>query len=181
MWITVPESQQSLEWYKRNIHQDYASLFLCVHDESDLLVDRTLMKPIMLKVSRISENKQLFDKVGLPYVNFYFDNEYDQWGSFTASGAFDPYKYEVSIVEQQNNIEPVTLKGKMAKMVVTRSEADVVYDEVAALPDGDVNLMLVIVSPDGTERKLVVTRKVDVSVFLGRVGFFWINDSGEKA
>lgn len=91
-WIKVDGGKLSDEIL--GVQQDMLAIFLHVHDEADYLVDKILMKPIMTKVAEVSENKRFFNRFGLPFVNMYFDIEFDKWDSFTAKESFSPSKYE---------------------------------------------------------------------------------------
>ncbi len=69
----------------RDIQQDQLTVWLSIHDEIDLTVNTRLMKPIMLEVNKIAELRQVFSSMNMPYLAFFLDNEYDDFGSFTAS------------------------------------------------------------------------------------------------
>ena len=74
----------SVDRYLRDVHQDRLAIFLTVHDEVVFAVDDRFKFTLMTSVSRIAENKKIMDSLGYPFMNPYFDLEYDLWGSYTA-------------------------------------------------------------------------------------------------
>ena len=76
-------------------HQDMLVNFLSIHDELVFIVDKHLFKPIFNKIVKMAELREVFDKLGMKYITFKFDVEYDNFGSYTASESFDVYKYDI--------------------------------------------------------------------------------------
>ena len=97
----MPLIDTSKTWddYLVGLHQDMLVNFLSVHDEVVVLVDKHLAQSIMTNCVKIAQLDKIFDKVGVPYITFKFDIEYDEWGSYTAHKQFDVYKY--SLLQQQ--------------------------------------------------------------------------------
>lgn len=69
----------------RDNHFDMVVIWGSIHDEVDLLVDSYLFKPILLNLNIIAELRKIFAKFGIEFISFFMDNEYDKFGSFTAS------------------------------------------------------------------------------------------------
>lgn len=69
----------------RDNHFDMVTIWGSIHDEVDLLVDTHLFKPILLNLNIIAELRKIFSKFGIEFISFFMDNEYDDYGSFTAS------------------------------------------------------------------------------------------------
>ena len=164
MWKKADDP--GLDWYRRNVHQDMASLFLSVHDEADLVVDRHLLKPVMVGLNKVAEAKMLFDRFGLPFINFYFDNEYDDWGSFTASGGFNPYKYMLDCVLQRMGGEAEALPEAPAPVPALSPEVEKsAMEAVLSLAVGrmdDFERVLSMVDPGGYRLRVRLHRGEDL-------------------
>lgn len=178
---------RGLDWYKRNVHQDMAALFLSIHDEVDLVVDRFLLKAIMVELSKVAESKWIFDRFGFPYINFYFDNEFDQWGSFTATGGFNPYKYALDSLKQRMGLvsleivpakdgvavpsPEVQAKAKVALLKLpNRHDSLSEFEKTLNRVDsGDYFLDLVVDFGDGNPFKFRYDRRVDIEE-LSKIG-----------
>jgi len=93
-------TNKSIDDFKKNIHQDYVYVPLTIHDEEDVVVDKYLKEGILYKLTKISENKKVFDKFGFKFINFYFDVEHDKFDSFTSSSSFNPMEVEVKRIEE---------------------------------------------------------------------------------
>jgi len=83
---------KSIDDYKKSIQQDMLVFVNTVHDEIDYLVDNYLLKALLKKLSEISTLKKTINKLGVPYLNFLFDIEYDKYGSWTSKTALDVYQ-----------------------------------------------------------------------------------------
>lgn len=82
-----------------NLHQDLFINNFSVHDEIVNIMDRFLHQSLALQMVKIIELKKVFDQIGYPYITFRFDVEYDKWGSYTATSALNPYKYDLEITK----------------------------------------------------------------------------------
>lgn len=97
MW---KKTDKDMKWFIRNVHQDVAWNFLSIHDESDLVVDDNILAPVVNKINKVSSLKYLIDTFGgRSYINFIFDNEYDPYGSFTATKKFVSSTYDIECIK----------------------------------------------------------------------------------
>ena len=83
----------------KGIHQDYMVNFLSIHDETVQISDKFLFKPIMRQFVKIAELPQIFSKTQIPFIQFKFDVEYDEWGSYTSNNKFEVYEYDVETLK----------------------------------------------------------------------------------
>ena len=124
----IKSKYKNVDDYKKSIQQDMLVFINTVHDEIDYIVDGYLLKGLLKKLSEISTLKKTINKLGIPYLNFLFDIEYDKYNSWTSKTSLDVYqvarneaelkalrKYQ-SIkerdnqeVEEENTIEEVIL------------------------------------------------------------------------
>ena len=139
MWV---DTNKSLEDFLAGVHQDYYSNFLNVHDEADYIVDEHVMRPLLVHINKISENKVLFDSLcKMPFINFKFDNEYDDHGSFTASRAFNPYEYEASWIRDQVKSDPSLPKVRVLEVKNYPGDPKGLKSSLESLEVGDYVLM----------------------------------------
>jgi len=101
---------KTVDDYKKSVQQDMVVLVNTVHDEIDYLIDGKLLKPILKKVSNISTLKKTINKLGLPYLNFLFDIEFDKYNSWTSKEALNVYevagsKYELEAMNKLKSIK----------------------------------------------------------------------------
>lgn len=146
------DTNKTIKDFKLEVHQDYLMPFMVIHDEVDYICDTFMMKPIMTKVSRISEVVSVFDKIGYKFVRFVFDLEYDEYSAFTASKSFSQYEYQMkkfdntkqvivetkketsidhgkSAIMQDNHKEEIKLNIKDDSICINESFDDDFYDE----------------------------------------------------
>ena len=83
---------KTIDDYKKSVQQDMLVFVNTVHDEIDYMVDNYLLKALLKKLSEISTLKKTINKLGIPYLNFLFDIEYDKYGSWTSKTALDIYQ-----------------------------------------------------------------------------------------
>ena len=95
----------SVDRYLRDVHQDRLAIFLTVHDEVVFAVDDRFKFTLMTNVSRIAENKKIMDSLGYPFMNPYFDLEYDQWGSYTAKDKCNYYGVDGYTLNDCSDVE----------------------------------------------------------------------------
>lgn len=65
-----------------DLQQNILILFHTIHDEIDIVVDSYLHKGICKRLTEIGAVKSVFDKIGIPYINYLFDVEPNSDGSF---------------------------------------------------------------------------------------------------
>lgn len=84
-----------------NIQQSVCIPFHTIHDECDYIMSEHLLEPLMSKLSEIVARRDIFDKIGKPYINYLADCEFDRDGqSFLPKHSFNPYQAPKS--ETQN-------------------------------------------------------------------------------
>ena len=177
MFVTV--SDKTVADYARNIQQDLLIPFLTVHDEYDALIDKKLFKPLVKKAVEIGSCKFLIDKVGLPYLNFLFDCEYDPWNTWSAYKSTDVYTIPQSKEEhywfrvwKQEEGSTKTKPAETSKIEPKVDISEVVFQEsilrdklddfLAALEQAqDDNTHIRVVMSDGSA--LIYSRKVDIT------------------
>lgn len=76
-----------------NIHQPVCTPFHTIHDECDYIMSEHLLEPLMSKLSEIVARRDIFDKIGKPYINYLADCEFDREGqTFLPKNSFNPYQ-----------------------------------------------------------------------------------------
>lgn len=120
------DTTKTIKDFKLEVHQDYLMPFMVIHDEVDYICDTFMMKPIMTKVSRISEVVKVFDKIGYKFVRFVFDLEYDKYSSFTASNSFSQHKYQMKKFDNSKQV-----------VVETKKEAPIDHGKSAIMQDNE--------------------------------------------
>lgn len=88
----VKSKYKKTDDYKKSVQQDMLVFVNTVHDEIDYMVDSYLIKSLLKKLSEISTLKKTINKLGIPYLNFLFDIEYDKYNSWTSKTALDIYQ-----------------------------------------------------------------------------------------
>ena len=85
----IKATHNEMDSYLLDVQNNLLSTWLAIHDEVDLMIDFNIAKPIMKKVTAISHLKKEINKISaVPYINFIFDTEWDEFGSFTAGKNF---------------------------------------------------------------------------------------------
>jgi hypothetical protein len=90
-----------MDYFKRNLHQDYVIPFNSIHDEADVGMDTTILEPLARKLSYVVLNKEIFDRYGYNFINTFFDLEYDPYNSFTSSKGIKMTETELPIFKFQ--------------------------------------------------------------------------------
>lgn len=95
-----------------NIQQSVCIPFHTIHDECDYVVSEHLLEPILTVLSEIVAKRDIFDKIGKPYINYLADCEFDKKGqTFLPNNSFNPYqapKTETEAKAQQRAKESYT-------------------------------------------------------------------------
>jgi len=82
--------------------------FNVIHDEVDVLIDNTLLKPIINGLYPKIKLPELSEIHKLPYIKFRFDIEYDLKGStFLPQDSYNPYKSKIKYIHNQ-----IPIKGQ---------------------------------------------------------------------
>jgi hypothetical protein len=84
--------------YLLNIQQDILIPYTTVHDEVDIGVEDYLLQPLLKKVIDKFTAKKIIDSFKMPYLNFLYDTEFSNTGSWSGEGyegvdGFSPYEY----------------------------------------------------------------------------------------
>lgn len=82
-----------------DLQQNILAMFHTIHDEIDFIVDSNLHKGIAKRVAEIGAVKNVFDKIGVPYINYLYDVEPNSDGSFI------PNKNDVVILKDVPSCE----------------------------------------------------------------------------
>jgi len=166
------ECNKSREDLLRGLHQDTFINIFSVHDETVQSLDKRLAQPIMTRMIQMAELDKIFSQVDLPFIKFKFDVEYDKFGSYTASQAFDVYEYAMESYKIMRGYNKDTDSSPDAKEDNNKNEVleeptihTLKYDSVEsfqkempqidALPDGDTILVVIIQSIPFTYKRLV--------------------------
>ena len=72
--------------YLQEVNQDMVLNVNTVHDEVNLGVDKFQLRPLLKKIVSLGTAKSIFDKFGMPYMNFLYDVEFSYTGEFTGEG-----------------------------------------------------------------------------------------------
>lgn len=181
----------------RNEMQDYLldvqnltlATWLTIHDEVDLIVDFNLAKPVMRQATIIGHCKKEIDILSpVPYINFIFDVEFDDTGSFTATSnlgnsndiptsprenkALKEYKELIERIKNTTTEKVETKKVEKTKpeKVGDTSNTFVIQDSlimnllidmIDLMPDGESEIRIKLSSG----KILTYKRKVDLSNF----------------
>jgi len=165
---------KSREDLLRGLHQDTFISIFSVHDETVQILDKRLAQPIMTRTIQMTELDKIFSQIGLPFIKFKFDVEYDQFGSYTAAKAFDIYEYAVESYKimhgyydkDKTNDTPATEEDSNKQEVLEELSIHTMeYDSIKsfqkdlpkinALPDGDTVLVVIVESIPFTYKRLV--------------------------
>lgn len=106
--------------FLRDVHNEMVVLNASIHDEIDYVINKRLLKPILLNMNKMAELRSPFSSFKMPYLNFYFDNEYDDFGSFTASKNARVDMYAMNF----NNTTSKDIKKAPMKLVVKLPSMD---------------------------------------------------------
>lgn len=126
----VKSKYKKIDDYKKSVQQDMVVFVNTVHDEIDYIVDDYLLKPLLKKVTEISTLKKTINKLGIPYLNFLFDIEYDKYNSWTSSTALDIYQ----VTRNQDELNSFR-KYQSIKETIKQEEEE--YDVEEIILDGD--------------------------------------------
>lgn len=75
-----------------NLMQDTLIPIHTIHDEVDMLIPDALLEPLINKVAKMGACKDVFDKIGKPFINFLADCEFDRLNhTFLPKQSFSPY------------------------------------------------------------------------------------------
>lgn len=121
----IPEQYKE---YLDDLQQNLLILFHTIHDEIDIIVDSNLHKGISKRLTEIGAAKKIFDRIGIPYINYLYDVEPNSDGSFipnkkdvvninyTQSNELE-YKAYNRLKETTPNIETITIEADSIKPV----------------------------------------------------------------
>lgn len=147
---------RKLDDYKKSIQQDMIVFINTVHDEIDYLVDDYLLKALLKKLTEISTLKKTINKLGIPYLNFLFDIEYDKYNSWTSSTALDIYRVT------RNQAEYDSLKKYQA--IKEGKEDEVIKEDIDEIEE----IEEIILDEDSVDIEKLV-EAIDSSVLKGDV------------
>lgn len=179
-----------MDSYLLDVQNNLLSTWLAIHDEVDLMIDFNIAKPIMKKVTAISHLKKEINKISaVPYINFIFDTEWDEFGSFTAGKNFGAStdipkdRTENNAYKEYNRLKELITTGKVTevkaekptldkpeKVTTTKTPSIKIKDERAF----DLLLQIIDLLPDGntqinfqlSDGKLLKNnRLVDIAMF----------------
>lgn len=186
----IKATHNDMDSYLLDVQNNLLSTWLAIHDEVDLMIDFNLAKPIMKKVTAISHLKKEVNKISaVPYINFIFDTEWDEFGSFTAGKNFglstDIPKDRKENIEynEYKRLKELITTGKVSevkaekptldipeKVTTTKTPSIKIKDEKAfdlllqiidLLPDGDTQINFQL----GDGKLLKNNRLVDITPF----------------
>lgn len=181
MSIWVEPLYKNKHEYLREVQTDQVINWGSVHDEIDYLVissDKTdIHEAVLKRMTNILTAKDLFDKLGMPYINFLFDVEWGHDGSWLPTKSFNPYVYPrdkeehefkemyekaVEAVREINKGIPDEATNKEAEEfeveVATEQDLNGWVDRLKSANDGDTKVTLLF---EG--RKLKYKRLVNLS------------------
>lgn len=184
----IKPTHNEMDSYLLDVQNNLLSTWLAIHDEVDLMIDFNLAKPIMKKVTAISHLKKEINKISaVPYINFIFDTEWDDFGSFTAGKNFgsstdipkdrqenNQYKEykrlkelittgKVTEVKADKPIVDVKVSKQKAPEIVIKDDKafDLLLQIIDLLPDGDTQINFKL----GNGKQLKSNRLVDITLF----------------
>lgn len=143
---------KKLDDYKKSIQQDMLVFVNTVHDEIDYLVDNYLLKSLLKKLAEVSTLKKTINKLGIPYLNFLFDIEYDKYNSWTSSTALDIYQVARNQAEYNS--------FKKYQSIKENNEDEVIKDEI--------DIEEIILDEDSVDIEKLI-KAIDSSVLKGEV------------
>ena len=186
----IKATYNDMDSYLLDVQNNLLSTWLAIHDEVDLMIDFNLAKPIMKKVTAISHLKKEVNKISaVPYINFIFDTEWDEFGSFTAGKNFGAStnipkdRDENNAYKEYERLKELITTGKISevkaekpaldipeKVTTTKTPSIKIKDEKAfdlllqiidLLPDGDTQINFQL----GDGKLLKNNRLVDITPF----------------
>lgn len=130
----VKAKYKNVDDYKKSVQQDMLVFVNTVHDEIDYLVDGYLLKALLKKLSEISTLKKTINKLGIPYLNFLFDIEYDKYNSWTSKTALDIYQVTRNQAEfnsfkkyqsiREGNVQTVEEEIEIEEIILSEDSVD---------------------------------------------------------
>ena len=186
----IKATHNDMDSYLLDVQNNLLSTWLAIHDEVDLMIDFNIAKPIMKKVTAISHLKKEINKISaVPYINFIFDTEWDEFGSFTAGKNFGAStdipkdRMENNAYKEYKRLKELITTGKVTevkaekptldkpeKVTTTKTPSIKIKDERAF----DLLLQIIDLLPDGntqinfqlSDGKLLKNnRLVDIAMF----------------
>lgn len=82
-----------------DIQQNILMVWHSVHDEVDVCLDRHLLEGIAKRLSHIGASKEVFDRIGTGWIDYTFDIEYNEDGSFLPKNSLNIYRYPLNKTE----------------------------------------------------------------------------------
>ena len=185
----ITARHNDMDSYLLEVQNNMLSTWLAIHDEVDLMIDFNLAKPIMKKVTALSHLKKEINKISaVPYINFIFDTEFDDFGSFTAGKNFGmstdipkdreennelkEYKRlkdlivngQVTEVEKPvtEKVKPETKEPSIPTFTIKDSKTfDLLLQIINLLPDGNTQIQFKL----SNGKTLANNRLVDITLF----------------
>jgi len=131
----VKSKYKRIDDYKKSVQQDMLVFVNTVHDEVDYMVDNYLLKSLLKKLAEISTLKKTINKLGIPYLNFLFDIEYDKYNSWTSKTALDVYQVTRNEDEldsfkkyqsiREGNTQTVTEETEIEEIIISENDVDI--------------------------------------------------------
>lgn len=124
--LDIDEIPEQYHKYLYDLQQNMLILFHTIHDEIDIIVDSNLHRGISKRLTEIGAAKNLFDKIGIPYINYLYDVEPNSDGSFIPNkkdvvninytqGNDLEYKAYKELKETTPDIETITIEAESTK------------------------------------------------------------------
>ena len=101
----IKTNYKNLDDALRDVQTDHVIPWGSVHDENDFLVLKSvneIHKPILKKMAEIATIKKQIEKLGMPYINFTFDIEWDNKnGTWLPTTSLEAAEYPRSQTEAE--------------------------------------------------------------------------------
>lgn len=78
----MPFVKNNTENTLRDMQQSIINIIHTVHDEVDVVMSEHLLYGISKRLAEIGSVKSIFDRIGIPYINYLFDVETNSNGSW---------------------------------------------------------------------------------------------------
>lgn len=140
--MTELDNPVHINHFLREVQQDQMSIWLSIHDEIDLTVNTRLMKPILVNVNKITELRPIFKSFNMPYLSFYMDNEYDEYGSFTASENARVDLYDMNFHPIKNPTVKINIYVNIPLEQKTEEDIQKIVPLLSSLGDGKITISI---------------------------------------
>lgn len=124
---------KSKEEYLREVQTDIVINWGSIHDEIDYLVLKSecgLHKAIMKRMRDLIESKDVINALGMKYLNFLFDVEWDdKGGSWIPDNSMDVYTYPGSREEKEFRDAYLKERGIVQEIQESEKESGVVEEQ----------------------------------------------------